>query len=123
LKSKKTALVLPEGAEVGSLLTLTYDHPEFGPTRYHGIALRLERTKKLKRRLYMLYIYSLEEPPEYAVVDLESGVDLGCEWKVIRAELCDVDDIRQMINDEGYYDKGEPHTIQGGRIESNRRHH
>jgi hypothetical protein len=122
LKPKKTSIILPEGAKPGSLLTLTYDHPEFGPTAYHGIALRLEKTKKLDR-LYMLYIYSLEEPPEYAVIDLGSGMDLACEWKVIRAELCDVDDIRQMINDEGYYDKGEPHTIHGGRIESNRRRH
>jgi hypothetical protein len=25
----------------------------------------------------MLFIYSLEEPPEYAVIDLENGVDLA----------------------------------------------
>jgi hypothetical protein len=123
MRPKKAALALPEGAEAGSLLTLTYEDPDLGPTPYHGIALRLARTKKLKRLLYMLYVYSLEDPPEYAVVDLDAGMDLSCDMKVIEVAMCDVDDIRDMIGDEGYYDKGEPYTVQGGRTESSRRRH
>lgn len=119
MKSRKATLVLPDGAGVGSLLTLTYEDPEHGPTPYHGIALRLEQTRK---RLWVLFIYP-DDIPEYVPIDLKNGLDLKCGWKVIRVEMCDVDAIRLMINDEGYYDKGEPYTVQGGRIESNRRRH
>ncbi len=119
MKPRKTALALPDGAGVGSILTLTYEDPDNGLTPYHGIVLQLERTK---HRLWVLFIYP-DDCPEYVPIDLKKGLDLSCGWKIVRAEMCDMDDLRLMISDEGYYDKGEPYTVQGGRIESNRRHH
>jgi hypothetical protein len=45
------------------------------------------------------------------------------QYKVTRVQICDPNDILSMIGDEGYYDKGEPPTVPGGRTESNRRRH
>jgi hypothetical protein len=44
-------------------------------------------------------------------------------YQVGRLEICDPNDLLRMIGDEGYYDKGEPYTVPGGRIESSRRRH
>jgi hypothetical protein len=130
MKSKKAALVLPDGVEPGSLLTLTYE--DFGPTRYHGIVLSLKNVRA--KRLLMALILYWDDVPDYVAIDLKSGLQVSSichsqkgadknKYKVSRLEICDPNDILRMIGDEGYYDKGEPFTISGGRTESNRRRH
>jgi len=132
MKSTKTVLVLPDGLEVGSVLTLTYEEPEVGPTAYHGIVLSLKRIRG--KRLLMALILYWDGFPEYVAIDLKSGLQVSSichsekgvdktKYKVSRLEICDPNDILRMIGDEGYYNKGEPYTVSGGRTESNRRRH
>jgi hypothetical protein len=130
MKSTKMALVLPVGAEAGSLLTLTYEDPESGPTPYHGIVLGFKKARG--RHLVMVLILYWDDTPEYVAIDLNCGAQVGSisrggedngVYKVNRLEICDPGDILGMIGDEGYYDKGPPRTIPIGRIESSRRRH
>jgi hypothetical protein len=130
MKPTKAALVLPEGVRPGSLLTLTYEDLEFGPIQYHGIVLEQKRTKG-KHLLMMLIVY-WDAFPEYVAIDLKNGMQVGSisqegedktRYEVSRVELCDPNAILCMIGDEGYYDKGEPYTVSGGRVESSRRRH
>jgi len=121
---------LPDGVKAGSLLTLTYEDPDLGPTPYHGIVLGLRKTKGM-HLLKMLIVY-WDDLPEYVAIDLESGTQVGSIsqegndkslYEVSRIEICDPHDILHMIGDEGYCDRGEPYTVSGGRTESNRRRH
>jgi hypothetical protein len=130
MKSTKAALVLPDGVKAGSLLTLTYEDLEFGPTLYHGVVLGLKKTRG--KHLLMMLIFYWDDFPEYVAIDLKSGLQVRSiyqkgedkdQYEVSRLEICDPNDILRMIGDEGYYDKGEPYTVPGGRIESNRRRH
>lgn len=123
MKPTKAALVLPEGVRPGSLLTLTYEDLEFGPIPYHGIVLEQKRTKG--KPLLMVLVVYWDDLPEYVAIDLRTGMQVGSisseredrtRYEVSRIELCDPDDILCMIGDEGYYDKGEPPTVSGGRV-------
>jgi hypothetical protein len=132
MKSTKAALVLPEGVKAGSVLTLTYQEPELGPTPYHGIVLSLKKIRG--KHLLMALIFYWDDFPDYVAVDLNSGLQKSSirhsqkeadeeKYKVSRLEICDPNDILRMIGDEGNYDKGEPYTVPGGRTESKRRRH
>ena len=82
--------------------------------------------------LLKMLIFYWDDLPEYVAIDLKSGMQVGSifkkgkdnsQYEVSRVEICDPSDILHMIGDEGYYDKGEPYTVPGGRIDSNRRRH
>ena len=132
MKSTQSALVLPDGVKAGSVVTLTYEEPELGPTPYHGIVLGVKKTRG-KHLLTALIVY-WEDVPEYVAIDLDSGLHESSiyhsqkrvdktKYKISRLEICDPNEIQRMIDDKGYYKKGEPYTVPGGGIETNRRRH
>jgi hypothetical protein len=103
---------------------------KIGPTPYHGIVLDLKRTRG--KHLLMVLLFYWDDFPEYVAIDLKDGLQVSSvfkkgedrdQYEVSRIEICDPNDILCMIGDEGYYDRGEPPTVSGGRTESNRRRH
>jgi hypothetical protein len=130
MKSTKAALILPGEVKIGSVVTLTYEEPELGPTPYHGIVLSVEEIKG-NHLLTALIIY-WEDAPELVAIDLKRGrhessirhSQKGADktkWKISRLEICDPNDIRHMIGE----DVGGPPLswVPGGGIETNRRRH
>ena len=59
---------------------------------------------------------------ELTAIDLKTGKD-SFGWRAKSISICRVSTIRRMLEEEDYYAKGEPHTVSGGRFESNRRRH
>lgn len=110
------ALVLPDGVKPGSLLTFMYDDG----FPYHGI-LMSQQTLKERRTITVAFIYP-EDGAELTAIDLETGKD-SFGYRAKRVSICRISSIRRMLEDEGYYSKGEPYTVSGGGFESNRRRH
>ncbi len=110
------ALVLPEGVRPGSLLTFLYDDG----FPYHGIFMG-QQILKNRRVITVAFIYP-EDGAELTAIDLKTGKD-SFGYMAKRVSNCRVSTIRRMLEDEGYYAKGEPYTVSGGGFESNRRHH
>lgn len=114
--TNRLALVLPEEVRPGSLLTFMYEDG----FPYHGILLS-QQTLKGRPAITVAFIYP-EDGTELTAIDLKTGKD-SFGYTAKRVSICRVSTIRRMLEDEGYYDKGEPYTVSGGRFESNRRRH
>ena len=110
------AIVLPDGVRPGSLLTFMYEDG----FPYHGIFLS-KQILRGRPTITVAFIYP-EDGTELTAIDLKTGKD-SFGYTAKRVSLCRVSSIRRMLEDEGYYAKGEPHTVSGGRVESNRRRH
>jgi hypothetical protein len=114
--TNKFAIVLPDGVRPGSLLTFMYEDG----FPYHGILLSQQNLKG-RPAITVAFIYP-EDGTELTAIDLKTGKD-SFGYTAKRVSICRVSTIRRMLEDEGYYAKGEPYTVSGGRFESNRRRH
>jgi hypothetical protein len=98
-------------------LTVAYEDHEFP---YHCILLSRQIVKNTPT-ITVAFIYP-EDGAELTAIDLATGKD-SFGYKALEISVCSVDTIREMLEDEGYYTKGDPHTVLVGRVGSNRRRH